>query len=146
MAMGIRHGGWCPPGRIAEDGRIPVIYRLEEHAQPGYPPRTRANVRDSDATLIISPRPLRSGTAETVRIAEAMGRPAIVVTTGPWASIRYRFRELIEWDALRVAEEIRRLQVRDLNVAGPRESRCPGIQAVAEGFLVAVLELLAELE
>ncbi len=24
----IDHGGWCPPGRIAENGRIPSVFHL----------------------------------------------------------------------------------------------------------------------
>ncbi|MGH7992566.1 MAG: YpsA SLOG family protein, partial [Limisphaerales bacterium] len=27
---GFEHGGWCPRGRLAEDGVIPPIYRLRE--------------------------------------------------------------------------------------------------------------------
>ena len=27
---GIEHGGWCPLGRLAEDGVIPERYRLKE--------------------------------------------------------------------------------------------------------------------
>lgn len=49
---GIPHGGWCPKGRIAEDGVIPADYYLNEMASPEYLPRTKANVVDSDATVI----------------------------------------------------------------------------------------------
>src|ERR1051326_9418797 len=59
----IRHGGWCPRGRLAEDGRIPARYKLKETPRASYAQRTESNVRDSDATVIfsISPR-LRGGT------------------------------------------------------------------------------------
>jgi hypothetical protein len=30
IQRGIPHGGWCPRGRRAEDGRIPERYRLRE--------------------------------------------------------------------------------------------------------------------
>src|SRR5262245_48879825 len=50
----IRHGGWCPKGRRAEDGQIPERYALEETPSTNYLQRTEWNVRDSDATVIIS--------------------------------------------------------------------------------------------
>ena len=46
------HGGWCPKGRKAEDGVIPVEYHLTEMLTSAYLPRTQANVIDSDATVI----------------------------------------------------------------------------------------------
>ena len=54
MKYGIQHGGWCPAGRRAEDGAIPERYSLQETPARQYQQRTRWNVRDSDATLIIS--------------------------------------------------------------------------------------------
>lgn len=50
--QGIPHGGWVPKGRIAEDGKIPSRYQMSEHVMSTYPPRTEANVRASDATVI----------------------------------------------------------------------------------------------
>jgi hypothetical protein len=26
IKLGYKTGGWCPPGRIAENGKIPVVY------------------------------------------------------------------------------------------------------------------------
>ena|SRR2546425_12464089 len=48
IAQGVRHGGWCPKGRRAEDGTIPRRYRLKEARSPAYHVRTRWNVRESD--------------------------------------------------------------------------------------------------
>ncbi|WP_074743785.1 YpsA SLOG family protein [Nitrosospira multiformis] len=50
----VQHGGWCPGGRRAEDGIIPERYSLQETPVRQYQQRTRWNVCDSDATLIIS--------------------------------------------------------------------------------------------
>ena len=50
----IPHGGWCPKGRRAEDGVIPNRYVLQETESEGYMQRTKRNIHDSDATLIIS--------------------------------------------------------------------------------------------
>ncbi len=47
IALGMEHGGWCPQGRQAEDGRIPDCYRLEETDSPDYPVRTERNVLEA---------------------------------------------------------------------------------------------------
>jgi hypothetical protein len=41
-------------GRTAEEGLIPQQYHLNEMASPDYLPRTKANVFDSDATVIFT--------------------------------------------------------------------------------------------
>ena len=37
IAWGVEHGGWCPKGRLAEDGRIPARYQLRETDSSDYP-------------------------------------------------------------------------------------------------------------
>ena len=49
----IPHGGWCPKGRKAEDGKIPPQYQLNETPSASYLQRTEWNVRDSDGTVIV---------------------------------------------------------------------------------------------
>lgn len=127
-ALGLGAGGWCPRGRRAEDGTIPARYRLVETPTPRYLDRSRWNVRDSDATLVLIRGRPSGGTRETVGAARAMGRPLLVVDldrpTSPAAVRRW------------LADN----GVRVLNVAGPRESECPGIAAAAARFLGAVLD------
>jgi len=38
------HGGWCPAGRRSENGKIPLVYRLEETPETKYQVRTARNV------------------------------------------------------------------------------------------------------
>ncbi|MGD8308976.1 MAG: putative molybdenum carrier protein [Chromatiales bacterium] len=127
LGLGIPCGGWCPAGRRAEDGPIPLRYPLRETPEADYAARTERNVRDSDATLILLAGPLQGGTALTRRLARGLGRPCRVV----------------DLDALPAAGEVRgwlgRAGVRVLNVAGPRESQRPGIQERARAYLEAVL-------
>ena len=61
--LGLEYGGWAPHGWLAEKplGVIPEVYRsaMREYADLGsnaanYRERTKANVRDSHATLILS--------------------------------------------------------------------------------------------
>ena len=129
IALGVDHGGWCPRGRLAEDGRIPDRYRLVETDVPRYAERTERNVLDSDATLILCRGEPSGGTELTRRLASQHGRPCLVV----------------DLDQSPEAEAVRRWfsenKVSTLNVAGPRESQSPGIGEAARTF---VTELLAK--
>ncbi len=127
LALGLDHGGWCPRGRCAEDGRIPPRYRLRETPDARYAVRTAWNVRDADATLILAHGPLRGGTELTRRQALAQARRLLVV-------------DLVRPpDPARVAAWLAANRVAVLNVAGPRESGRPGIHRLAFEFLMNVL-------
>jgi hypothetical protein len=127
IALGIPHGGWCPRGRLAEDGRIPDRYELAETDSPEYRVRTEQNVVNSDATLILCRGPLSGGTELTLRLAEQHGRPCLVLDVDRPP----RPEDVRQW----LADH----EVAVLNIAGPRESQCPGIAAQANQFVGKVL-------
>jgi hypothetical protein len=127
LALGLPCGGWCPRGRRAEDGPLPARYPLRETPSAAYPERTEWNVRDSDGTLVLHRGRPRGGTALTLRLARAHGRPALAVDLGAAPS------------AGAVREWLSRERIHRLNVAGPRESEHPGIHAEAARFLREVL-------
>ena len=52
LERGVEAGGWCPEGRVAEDGVIPEQYPVKELPKAGYLQRTKRNVIDSDGTAI----------------------------------------------------------------------------------------------
>jgi Circularly permutated YpsA SLOG family len=120
---GLACGGWCPRGRRAEDGVIPERYSLKETPSSDYSERTEWNVRDSDATLVLTWGPPTGGTAYTVERAVFWARPLLLLDL----SGRPRPSPVREW--------LRREGVRVLNVAGPRESGRPGVYAKARGLL-----------
>ncbi len=122
-AAGLERGGWVPLGRRAEDGPIAAAYPMRETDSPEYAVRTRRNVADSDATLILTRGPLSGGTRLTVEIARALARPHRVVDVERPVGVA----ETRDW---LIAEA-----VRVLNIAGPRESTAPGIHARALRFL-----------
>ena len=123
LELGIPCGGWCPKGRRAEDGIIPLRYPLEETSSPDYPQRTEFNIQDSDGTLILAWGPPLGGTLLTLKLARKHHKP-------------YQLIDLSEGgDAMRVRDWIKRSAVQILNVAGPRESEAPGIHARALNFL-----------
>lgn len=125
--LGLAAGGWCPAGRWAEDGPIPPRYLLHETPSRDSAQRTAWNVRDSDATLVLTGGE-SPGTALTVECARRNDRPHVVVPLR---------------DDPAAADEVRlwleSVAPRTLNVAGPRESESPGAYAVARAFLECVL-------
>lgn len=127
IANGIPHGGWCPKGRRAEDGVIPNRYDIQETPQRRYQQRTRWNVRDADATLLITLEPtLSGGTQFTRECAESMGKPWLhVFPGGAWPTT--------------VRDFLASNHVQTLNVAGPRASAAPGIERFVHEVLNRVL-------
>jgi len=87
MKLGVATGGWCPAGRLAEDGTIPEKYALTETESADYKVRTEWNVRDSDATLILNLGPLEGGTALTTELAKQHKKPCLIVRLDATPSI-----------------------------------------------------------
>lgn len=131
LASGFPHGGWCPRGRLAEDGPIPERYQLTETEDASYPVRTERNVRDSDGTIILTLAVLGGGSALTADFARRHRKP--------WLHLR-----LDEMDDAVVVERIREFiqlhDIRTLNVAGSRASTEQGIY---ERCRAIISELLA---
>lgn len=130
LAHGFACGGWCPEGRLAEDGAIPARYPLRELPGGGYRARTRHNVRDSDATLIVTFGAPTGGTAATLDDCRALGRPVLVIdaqTLDPDTAVM-RLRAFLARHAVAV-----------LNVAGPRASGHPDAYTYARALLERLL-------
>lgn len=123
LECGLHCGGWCPRGRRAEDGRIARRYPLRETPSDRYAQRTAWNVRDSDGTLILTRGDPTGGTALTLRIAKSHGRPVLVVDLARSRAVM----PAVLWTENH--------EIHTLNVAGPRESTCPGIGVAAMQFL-----------
>lgn len=127
LALGLPCGGWCPRGRLAEDGVVPPRYSLLETPDAEYAQRTEWNVRDSDGTLVLKWGRAGGGTAFTIAVARRLRRPMLVLDLAH----RPRAESLCRW--------ILEREVRTLNVAGPRESQRPGAYAAALRFLLEAL-------
>jgi hypothetical protein len=132
IELGLEHGGWCPSGRRAEDGSIPLHYELSETASSRYPVRTRQNVLESDATLLFYCDHLHSGTELTFRLVKQFAKPFLLVD----------LKALL--DPAMVLTWIIGEQVETLNVAGPRESSAPGIARQTREFLTRCLASSSE--
>jgi hypothetical protein len=84
------------------------------------------NIEDSDGTLIICRGGLAGGTALTRALALRRGKPLLVVDVA-------LFERKEAAQAIRAF--IRENGISILNVAGPRESQCPGIYRAATVIL-----------
>lgn len=73
----IAHGGWCPAKRLAEDGVIDKKYQLQETESSNYAVRTKANVLDSDVTIIFSHGELMGGSLLTKELAKKLSKPCL---------------------------------------------------------------------
>lgn len=124
-----RIGGWCPKGRRAEDGVIDAAYPLKETESRGYIQRTRLNVTHSDGTLIVNIGELTGGSLVTRQCAERCGCPVLVAQTDAGITADL-VSQVIEW--------VRAHPITTLNVAGPRESKRPGIYRLTWELLDAV--------
>lgn len=115
---GIPTGGTAPKGFETEHGPKPAElkpFRLVECDIPGYPPRTKANVCNSDATLILSKNQKSRGTISTKNYCITYQKPYLVIS--PYANDAV--------DKIRYFLATHRPNV--LNIAGNRESIAPGI-------------------
>jgi len=133
-ALEIGHpcGGWCPRGRTSEAGRIPESYPLQEHDSEIHAARTEANVRGSDGTLIFTSGQPEGGTALTVECARRHLKPFYLIDLAG-SPRQVDLQKVWEWGYEH--------QVFVLNVAGPRESKNPGIEKAVHDI---VLKLLTE--
>lgn len=137
--LGLPVGGWAPRGyRSEEKSGIPLAYRayLREARGWRYEERTTLNILDGDGTLVVSlGERLTTGSARTYEEAGARGRPRLhQVVPGV-------VRVTPEWDAAvaRVQAWLLEHRVGVLNVAGPRQSKEPGVGEATWRLLTRVL-------
>ncbi|MDN3557482.1 YpsA SLOG family protein [Halomonas maura] len=130
LAAGLPCGGWCPPGRRAEDGPIPERYPLTPLEQGGYRQRTLRNLMEADGTLIVYAGRPSAGTEMT--LVECVKR--------------HRPYQLIDAEGVPLARAVTLLsrfidacEIATLNVAGPSAHKAPAlpeyVRALVGGYL-----------
>lgn len=127
-ALELNHpcGGWCPKGRKSEAGPIPDKYPVQEHPSGSYPIRTEANIKDSDGTLIFTYGKPSGGTGKAVEYTDQHRKPIYIIDL-EFDPINVDPKKVWEWGCEK--------EVFTLNVAGPRESKQPGIQTMVKGIM-----------
>jgi hypothetical protein len=125
----VPHDGWCPKGRLAEDGPIPSVYTLRETGTPRYPERTEKNILESDGTVIFSMTDtVEGGTKLTMELVRRHRKPLLLISAEAKRGHAAGLRRFI------VEQGVKRL-----NVAGPRASKEPRVgefvkQVLEEAF------------
>ena len=127
IERGIPHGGWLPRGRKAEDGMVPDSYNLRELASSNYRDRTKKNILDSDATLIVSYGPLTGGSALTEALAIRYERPCLHLNMADITP---------EEAGVALENWLKKYGIITLNVAGPRASREPHIYDTVKNLIL----------
>jgi hypothetical protein len=169
LAFEVECGGWCPAGRLAEDGTIPERYPVMELANAGYAERTARNVADSDGTLVISKGEPFGGTRETIDGCVEMGKPYLVIDGERLSmedatalalqfvcdlSSRAQARDLTQHDnatgrsrgsSVRAGPALSApLGMTVVNVAGPRASQWPEGHKTAQRIVSGILRRLVD--
>lgn len=144
IELNITYGGWCPKGRLDENGIIPSKYKnLTEHnrffrcEKDNYDARTQLNISDSDGTLILVPamplpNKIKDGTNLTITDVIYQKKPYLIINLA--LSFEENFIHFNKW--------INENNIEILNIAGPRESNSLGIYHDCCDFLRnAILKL-----
>lgn len=146
IAHGFTHGGWCPRGRLAEDGPIPDRYALRETPSRKYAQRTEWNIRDSDTTLVFSIAAApQGGTRLTLDLAARLGKPVLHLSQQQLAARAQKTEvgevaaDVIEAASGELRQFLAKYDAQILNVAGPRSSQEPNIAAFVDAVLSCVL-------
>lgn len=136
--MGIKTGGTAPKNWETENGSDPSLkdFGLVEYPLSGYPARTKKNVDDADATIVIRLQP-GNGTDKTIGYAQTKNwcarstsldtgyKPVLVITSLDKSNVQL------------INQFLEKHKVRVVNIAGHRESTAP-----VPKFTAAVKELL----
>lgn len=149
LDSGIKHGGWCPPGRLCENGVIPAQFKLQEtpnecdDSASDIPrsQRTVWNVRDSDGSLIFW----------NEEVAKLHGEPRNKFGAGAGTKLALETTKKLEKPYLIVHPEsvdltliqcwIRENKIEVLGVGGPSEGSCPGIYDQTYRMLMSLFRL-----
>src|SRR6185437_5378505 len=130
LAAGFPCGGWVPRGRCNEDGPLDPRYPVKETDSRKLARRTEMNVRDSDATLILSRGALSGGSALTEKLAQRHAKPCLHVDLGALSP-----EEAIE----RTRSWLAGIDGTVLNIAGSRCSSDAEVYALARRVIEALI-------
>ena len=119
-------------GVLTENGFIDSTYRLSEvqgsfsSEKENYNKRTMLNIRDSDGTLIIIPKTpipayITDGTVLTIKYCQNSRKPFFFIVLS----------RTMDFQITKFHNFIKKNNISILNIAGPRESTCPGIFKVS---------------
>lgn len=128
IELKIEIGGFCPKGRLAEDGIINENYPLSETKTNFYQERTRKNIDIADGVLIITiNKELKGGTLLCYEYAKRKNKKVTIINLNE--NQAGNITKLKTW--------IDKNNIKTLNIAGNRESNSKGIYIVTKDFLLS---------
>jgi hypothetical protein len=130
-AYGIPTGGTMPQGFRTQDGPRPEYvaqFGVEEHESPAYPPRTIANILESDGTLLFGTNWNSPGEKLTVKTLKRCDKPFLKIDLKNPLLTSF----VIQW--------LKSKQIKILNIAGNTERTCPGIEKCVYIYLATIFE------
>lgn len=133
LAKNVPCGGHCPEDRKAEDGIIDERYPVVPLLGAGYRKRTRQNVIDSDATVMIYHTQIvpKGGTELTLKTCINQHKPYLLIDMNVFS---------IEQASDYIIDFIIRYEIKTLNFAGPRGSGVPEIQGYTQNVVERMFE------
>ncbi|HDO06813.1 MAG TPA: molybdenum cofactor carrier [Bacteroidetes bacterium] len=117
--------GWCPKGRRAEDGIIPLSYPLRETKESRYRERTIKNVEESQGLLVFVDGKPDKGTVLAIDQAEKRNIPTYII----YLTMN------VEDQETGILSLLENSDISVINIVGPRESNNPGIYNKTKAFL-----------
>ncbi len=118
--LGIATGGFAPRQFMTEQGPQPGLlhdrFSLDELSSPQYDDRTRQNIEWADATLVFAASPDSDGTRLTLEYCQSQNKPLLLIATDCSENRNSLTKCITEFTPV------------VLNVAGNRESVCPGLE------------------
>lgn len=131
LKQGLPLEGYCPRGRLAEDGPIAIHYPLRETDSANPAERTLINVKISQGTLILYNSQPDKGTEYT--------KYCCIRNNNPFLEIHLN---AASQDIAKTIHWLKSSDIQKLNIAGPRESESPGIYESTMTFLNKLFQKL----
>lgn len=110
---------------------VPDAAHLREHPKSDYMERTRSCVEMCDCAILVYRGAMTPGTRATYEELRRRGKPVVTV------DLEYPLLNSPDVLAAKISGDKKMIMV-----AGPRESRCPGIYHDARGLLTRVFQAL----
>lgn len=129
------YGGTLPKGRRQENGSVPVKYtQFSVSSEYNYLVRTEENVKNADGSVIFTNGRPSTGTAATINFAIKHKKPYVVIDVSPPSG----FVPSMDPHVL-ILDLVKAHKIQILNVAGPRESKMPGIHKIVYDTISKVI-------
>ena len=123
--------GWCPKGRMSEDGDLPESYPLQESKVTDHRIAMELNILEADGTLIITRGRPTGATALAGVLARRRCKMLLVIDILQVVDLDTAIMIIRKW--------LKENNIESLNITGPRESRCQGIYEQTKAIISKII-------